>query len=177
MKNAASSIFLIGMPGSGKTTIGKSLARSLRRPFVDLDHQIEQRCGVRIPVIFEIEGEQGFRRRESQVLAEVAQEDGLVLATGGGAILAEENRQILASRGWVIYLRASVDDLVLRTSKDRNRPLLATQNPRARLEQLMAERVPLYEALADLVIDTGATSVSALGQQVAQQVRQLQEQT
>lgn len=174
MKSHSSSVFLVGMPGSGKSTIGRTLAKVLDLPFVDLDQQIEERCGVRIPVIFEIEGEQGFRKRESQVLEEVTQAPGIVLATGGGAILAPENRQILAQRGLVVYLRASIDELHRRTSRDRNRPLLATDNPKARLRELLDKRGALYEALADLVIDTGAASVTAVVQQLAGKLKNIQ---
>lgn len=174
MKSHSSSVFLVGMPGSGKSTIGRALAKALGLPFVDLDQQIEERCGVRIPVIFEIEGEQGFRKRESQVLDEVTQATGIVLATGGGAILAPENRHLLAQRGLVVYLRASIDELHRRTSRDRNRPLLATDNPKARLRELLDKRGALYEALADLVIDTGAASVTAVVQQLAGKLKNIQ---
>jgi len=166
MKSHSSSVFLVGMPGSGKSTIGRALAKVLDLPFVDLDQQIEQRCGVRIPVIFEIEGEQGFRKSESQVLDEVTQTNGIVLATGGGAILAPENRAVLSQRGLVVYLRASIDELYRRTSRDRSRPLLATDNPRARLRELLRTRGALYEGLADLVVDTGAAGVSGVVQQL-----------
>jgi shikimate kinase len=171
MKNQSDCVFLIGMPGAGKSTIGKGLAKALRRPFVDLDQQIEQRCGVAIPVIFEIEGEQGFRKRESQALAEVAQQRGKVVATGGGAVLAQENQEILRNDGVVVYLRASVDELHRRTNRDRNRPLLATNDPRQRLSELFEQRGPLYESLADIVVDSGASTVPAVIQQISSQLR------
>jgi shikimate kinase len=155
-------VFLVGMMGAGKTTIGRGLARALGREFVDLDHEIEARCGVGIPVIFEIEGEAGFRRREAAMLDECTRRRGAVLATGGGAILADENRRLLRERGLVVYLRASVDELYRRTARDRNRPLLATSDPRATLSQLTALRGPLYAETAHLVIDTGAAPVNTV---------------
>lgn len=135
-------IFLVGMMGAGKTTIGRGLARALGRDFIDLDHELEARCGVRVPVIFEIEGEAGFRRRESAALEECTQRRNIILATGGGAILAAENRLRLRERGIVVYLRASVDELFRRTCRDRNRPLLATADPRGTLRDLMTLREP-----------------------------------
>lgn len=148
--------------GAGKTTIGRGLARALRREFIDLDHELEARCGVRVPVIFEIEGEAGFRRREAAALQECTQRRQIILATGGGAVLAAENRQALRERGIVIYLRASVEELFRRTSRDRNRPLLATADPRATLRELMVAREPLYNEVADLVIDTGSMPIATL---------------
>jgi shikimate kinase len=164
-------IFLVGMMGAGKTTIGKGLARALRRDFVDLDHELEARCGVRIPVIFEIEGEQGFRKRECQVLNECTIRPNIVMATGGGAVLASENRQALRDRGVVVYLRASVEELYRRTSRDRNRPLLATPDPKGTLRNLLALREPLYSEIADVVIDTGTVSVAQLVAQLIEQLK------
>jgi len=155
-------VFLVGMMGAGKTTIGRGLARALGREFIDLDHELEARCGVRVPVIFEIEGEAGFRRREAVALQECTQRRGIVMATGGGAILAPENRRLLRERGVVVYLRASVDELYRRTCRDRNRPLLATADPRATLRQLLTLREPLYTEAAHLVVDTGCSPVSGL---------------
>jgi shikimate kinase len=166
-----SPIFLVGMMGAGKTTIGRALARVLHREFIDLDHELESRCGVRIPVIFEIEGEQGFRKRECQVLDDCTVQPNLVMATGGGAVLAEENRQALKSRGIVIYLRATVEELYRRTNRDRNRPLLATPDPKATLKSLLEMREPLYEAVADVVVDTGTIPVSALVANIVEQLR------
>jgi len=155
-------IFLVGMMGAGKTTIGRGLARALGREFVDLDHELEARCGVRVPVIFEIEGEDGFRRRESTALERCALRRNIVLATGGGAILAESNRKLLREHGVVVYLSASVDELFRRTSRDRNRPLLRTADPRATLRDLLQKREPLYREVAHLTVETGCTPVYSL---------------
>lgn len=156
------SLILIGMMGAGKTTVGRLLARRLKRSFYDSDEEIERRCGVSIPVIFEIEGEAGFRARETQVLAELCTLDNAVLATGGGAVLAEENRRTITECGIVVYLHARPPHLWQRVRHGRNRPLLATANPQQRLEELYAERDPLYREIADLVVDTGKQSVQTL---------------
>ena len=153
-------IYLVGMMGAGKTTIGRALARRLGWEFVDLDHELESRCGVRVSIIFDIEGEQGFRKRESALLDECSQRSGIVLATGGGAVLAPENRRVLRERGVVVYLRANVDELFRRVERDRNRPLLQTDNPRQRLQDLLEQREPLYEEVADLVFDTGSLPIT-----------------
>jgi shikimate kinase len=150
------------MMGAGKTTVGRMLARRLKLRFVDSDQEIEARCGVKIPVIFEIEGEAGFRAREAQAIAELTGLDGIVLATGGGVVLAPENRRLLAERGTVVYLRATPEHLYERVRQDRNRPLLAAGNPLARLRELYRERDPLYRSIADLVVDTGRQSAQAL---------------
>lgn len=152
-------IFLVGMMGAGKTTIGRGLARVLGRDFLDLDHEIESRCGVRIIHIFDIEGEEGFRRRECSVLEQCSSQADLVLATGGGAVLAAENRRVLKARGVVIYLRATPEELYSRVARDRNRPLLQTADPQARIRDLLAQREPLYEEVADIVFDTGTMPV------------------
>jgi shikimate kinase len=170
MKDAARNIFLVGMMGAGKTTVGRTLARRLKLRFVDSDHEIEARCGVKIPVIFEIEGEAGFRSREAQALAELTLLEGIVLATGGGAVLREESRRLLAARGMVIYLRATPEHLFERVRQDRNRPLLATGDPLARLRQLYRERDPLYREVADLVVDTGRQSVQVLTRGLLEQL-------
>jgi shikimate kinase len=166
----AGSIYLIGMMGAGKTTIGRTLARRLKLRFVDSDQEIEARCGVKIPVIFEIEGEAGFRAREAQALAELTQLEGIVLATGGGVVLAAQNRRLLAERGTVVYLRATPEHLFERVRQDRNRPLLATADPLARLRELHRERDPLYRAVADLVVDTGRQSVQVLARALLEQL-------
>lgn len=155
-------IFLVGMMGAGKTSVGRVLAKRLNKIFYDSDHVIEERTGVKIPVIFEIEGEPGFRHREAAVLDELTALDEVVLATGGGAVLAQENRDRLRARGTVVYLRASVKDLLNRTRHDKNRPLLQTADPRARLDELYEMRDPLYREVAHITIDTGSQSLTAL---------------
>jgi shikimate kinase len=162
----AGSLYLVGMMGAGKSTVGRLLARRLKLRFLDCDQEIERRCGVKIPLIFEIEGEAGFRARETQVLAELAALKGVVLATGGGAVLAEENRGRLAEHGTVIYLRARPEDLYQRVRHDLNRPLLATRDPLRRLREMHAERDPLYASIADLVVDTGKQTVQALAREL-----------
>jgi shikimate kinase len=158
----AGNIFLVGMMGAGKTSVGRLLAKRLNKAFYDSDAVIEQRTGVKITLIFEIEGEPGFRHRESVVLDELTALNEVVLATGGGAVLAKENRDKLRSRGTVVYLRASVKDLLNRTRHDKNRPLLQTADPRARLNELYEMRDPLYREAAHVTIDTGSQSLAAL---------------
>lgn len=155
-------VILVGLMGAGKTTVGRLLARRLRLKFYDADQEVERRCGVKIPIIFEIEGEGGFRAREQQVLCELTALDGIVLATGGGAVLEEANRRLLMACGTVVYLNARPEDLYERVRNDRNRPLLATPDPLARLRELHAIRDPLYRSAADLVVDTGLQSVPGL---------------
>jgi len=161
-------IFLVGLMGAGKTSVGKLLARRLDKAFYDCDQEIERSTGVKIPVIFEIEGEAGFRARESRMLAELASRRDIVLATGGGAVLSADNRKLLAGNGVVVYLRAVVADLWQRTRHDRNRPLLKTAEPRAKLEQLFAERDPLYRSVADIIVDTGSQSLGSLAHRLEQ---------
>ena len=160
-------IFLVGMMGAGKTTLGRQLAKLLNREFVDLDLALEARCGVPVAVIFEIEGEDGFRKRESQLLDHYSQQAGIVLATGGGAVLAEQNRQMLKERGVVVYLRATSEELYQRVARDRQRPLLQTEDPRARVAELLAMRAPLYEEVATLAFDTGAAPIAQAVQDLA----------
>jgi shikimate kinase len=158
----AGSVFLVGMMGAGKTSVGRVLAKRLNKVFYDSDQVIEERTGVKVAVIFEIEGEAGFRIRESAIVDELTQLGDIVLATGGGAILAGENRERLRARGTVVYLRASVKDLLNRTRHDKNRPLLQTADPRGRLDELFEMRDPLYREVAHLVVDTGSQSLSTL---------------
>ena len=152
--------------GAGKSTVGRTLARRLGRRFVDTDAEIETRCGVRIPLIFEIEGEAGFRQRERTVIEDLTALEGIVLATGGGAVIAAENRRVLAARGTVVYLRAQPADLIRRLRHDRNRPLLMTADPLMRLQELYAERDPLYREIADIIVETGRQKVQLLARQL-----------
>jgi shikimate kinase len=158
----AGNVYLVGMMGAGKTTVGRLLARRLKLRFIDADQELERRCGVKVPLIFDIEGEAGFRAREAQLLAELTALDGVVLGTGGGAVLSDDNRRRLAARGTVVYLHATPEDLFERVKHDRNRPLLATGDPLQRLRELHAQRDPLYRGIADLVVDTGRQTVLAL---------------
>jgi shikimate kinase len=169
---ARPNIFLVGMPGAGKTTLGRTLAQRLRMRFVDTDRIMVDRTGVPVTTIFEIEGEDGFRRRESAALAEVARSDAQVVATGGGSILARENRELMRQRGTVIYLRAQVESLWERTRHDTSRPLLKTPDPRATLTALLEKRDPLYREAAHLIVDTGAQSAATLVNRVLAALRQ-----
>lgn len=155
-------IFLIGPMGSGKTTIGKLLAASIGYEFVDSDREIELRTGVSIPTIFDYEGEEGFRERETQVIDELSQRDRIVLATGGGAVLRPQNRAVLHERGFVVYLKVSVRVQLMRTARDRNRPLLQTENPRKTLTEMAKLRAPLYEEAAHFAINTDHIRTKAL---------------
>lgn len=165
-------IFLIGLMGAGKTTIGRQIASELSLEFFDSDHEIEDRTGVTITHIFDIEGEAGFRQRETAMLDELTQQKGIVLATGGGAILKIENRQFLMSRGTTIYLYADIDTLFERTSKDRNRPLLQTGNPQEKLEELLKIRDPLYRETADIIIDTGNDSIRLALKEILEKIQE-----
>jgi len=170
---AGENIFLVGLMGAGKTSIGRLLAKRLGKTFFDSDQEIERATGVRIPVIFEIEGEAGFREREARMLSELVQGGNIVLATGGGAVLAPENRKLLAENGVVVYLRAAVPDLWNRTRHDRNRPLLRSGEPLATLERLYAERDPLYREIADIIVDTGDQSLGSLAHKLERRLELL----
>jgi len=161
-------IFLVGPMGAGKSTIGRQLASALGYTFKDSDHEIQRRTGVDIPTIFEFEGEAGFRQRERQVIDELTKGDGVVLATGGGAVLREDNRRDLNTRGFVIYLHCSPEQQYTRTARDRNRPLLQTAEPLQRLRDLMAERDPMYRLVADLVVSTEKRSASSVVKEIRQ---------
>lgn len=169
-KLQSGNLIMVGLMGSGKTTIGRALARHLGKDFVDSDEEIQTRTGVTIPHIFDIEGEAGFRQRESAVIRDLAGRDNMVLATGGGAVLAEQNRELLQQNGIVIYLKASVHDLWQRTRHDRSRPLLQTSDPHAKLTELFQQRDPLYRQVADIVIQSGKQSAQALMLHLADEI-------
>lgn len=156
--------------GAGKSTVGRQLAKALGRDFVDSDKEIEKRTGVSISWIFEMEGESGFRAREQKVIDDLSQLKDIVLATGGGAILSDDNRRILRSRGHVIYLSASPEQLFKRTSKDKSRPLLQTDDPKQKIIDLLTERAPLYESVADIELRTGEQSISHAVTEVIKQL-------
>ncbi|HRX88962.1 MAG TPA: shikimate kinase AroK [Steroidobacteraceae bacterium] len=173
MASVANKVFLIGPMGSGKSAVGKYLARSLRFPFVDSDAEIEARTGVDIPFIFEREGEAGFRQREREVLDELTQRMPIVLATGGGAVLFPENRQALRERGFVVYLETAVEQQAERVRQSRNRPLLHSVDATTRLQDLMTVRAPLYEALADLKVSTDRQRVQAVAAEIRAALKSL----
>ena len=156
--------------GAGKSSVGKVLAKRLGKVFIDSDHEIEKRCGVKIPTIFEMEGEEGFRKRESAVIKELCQMQVIVLATGGGSVLLPENRQILQSHGHVVYLRANPHELWLRTRHDRGRPLLNTQDPEQKLKELFDLRDPIYLSIAHQIIETGKPNVNQLTNKLVMQL-------
>jgi shikimate kinase len=166
-------IFLVGLMGAGKTSVGRMLARRMNKDFLDADSEVEKVTGVKIPVIFEIEGESGFRAREEKMIEQLTAMSGIVLATGGGAVISPANRALLKNRGHVIYLRASPEDLWRRTRRDRNRPLLQTADPLGKLRTLHEQRDPLYREVADLIVDTGSQSVSHLTSRIQQLLAEL----
>ena len=165
-------IFLVGLMGAGKTTIGKLLAKRLKKTFIDTDHEIEHRTGVRIPLIFELEGEAGFRERETALILELTQRQDIVLATGGGAIMRKENRDALVQNGTVVYLNAKIEDLWQRTQHDKNRPLLQTQDPKARLTELFIQRDPLYREIADMIVTSGQQNVQHAARELERRLLQ-----
>ncbi len=172
--NKSGNVFLVGPMGVGKSTIGRQLAKLLKMDFIDCDHEIERRTGVTIAVIFEIEGEAGFREREAAALAELTGDrQGLILATGGGAVLRPANRDLLRSRGVVVYLHADIEILLRRTQHDRRRPLLQTADPRTRMRELLEQRDPLYREVADLVVETDQRSPAKLAREVADKLKPL----
>ncbi len=165
-------IFIVGPMGAGKTTIGKQLAKNLGWEFLDSDHEIVARTGVQIPIIFDVEGEAGFRKREKNMIDELTQRHQLVLATGGGAVLDQDNRRVLSQRGVVVYLRASAEQLYKRTARDRNRPLLQTEDPMTKIKELLQQRDPLYREVADIVMETGEENIRAVVKQLMDQLKQ-----
>jgi shikimate kinase len=165
--NPSPNLFLVGPMAAGKSSIGRRLARRFALPFVDLDAEIVARTGASVNLIFEHEGEAGFRERESQALEDLSARDGIVLATGGGSVLSTANRRLLRERGFVVWLRASVEQQLARTANDRTRPLLATPDRRGRLEALAREREPLYAEVADVAFEGGRLGAGAASERVA----------
>jgi len=163
---SSANIFLIGPMGTGKSTVGKKLAKKSSQQFYDCDHEIENRTGASINLIFEIEGEEGFRKREKQLLDELTSMSNIVLATGGGAVLDKENRTRLSARGFVVYLKSDIDQLLKRTSRDSKRPLLQNTEPEIVIRELLEIRGPLYEEVADMVIDTAELSINDIIAQI-----------
>lgn len=166
-------IYLVGPMGAGKSTVGRKLAKALDKEFVDCDGEIESRTGVSVALIFEVEGEEGFRKRERDMVEHLTQRDGIVLATGGGVVLDEANRSRLRTRGFAIYLKAPIDLLVERTARDRNRPLLQTDDPKARLTELLEERDPLYRQVADMIVKTDRRTARHVVKEIVRRLGQL----
>jgi len=176
-KRLSGNVFLVGMMGAGKTTVGKLLAQQLNKTFVDSDEEIQQRTGVTIPHIFDVEGEAGFRQREASIIQDLVLLDNIVLATGGGAILNEKSRVALCCNGIVVYLKSTIHDLWQRTRHDRNRPLLQTADPHSRLKNLYEQRDPLYAQVANLVISTGKQNAQSLVLHLQQELNRFSETT
>lgn len=170
MQTNSKNIYLVGLMGAGKTTIGRVLARRLGMSFVDSDHEVEARTGVRVPTIFEIEGEEGFRRREAQVIADLAAAGGVVVATGGGVVLKPENRQNIKTNSFVAYLNVPPYLLHERTRHDKSRPLLQVDDPLGKLKELHAQRDPLYREVADLVVDGGRLNAQTVAQVLIKEI-------
>jgi Shikimate kinase len=165
--NKSNNIFLVGLMGTGKSTVGRRLAKKLQLHFYDSDHEIERRTGANIALIFEIEGEHGFRKRESEMLDGITKLSHIVLATGGGAVLDPDTRKVLADRGFVVYLRTGLAQLVQRTSRDTKRPLLNTSDPIKKIEELLEIRGPLYEEIADLIVDTDQRTIQSIVDEIS----------
>jgi len=166
-------IFLVGPMGAGKSTVGRQLAKTLDMEFVDCDREIEERTGVTIAIIFEVEGEEGFRKRERAMIEQLTERDGIVLATGGGAVVDEDNRSRLRTRGFAIYLNAPIDLLLERTARDKQRPLLQTDDPKAKLIALANEREPLYQQVADLVVKTDRRTARHVVKEIVRRLSEL----
>ncbi|MCL1143545.1 shikimate kinase AroK [Shewanella gaetbuli] len=163
-------IFLVGPMGAGKSTIGRHLAQMLHLEFHDSDHEIEQRTGADIAWVFDVEGEEGFRRREAQVIADLSEKQGIVLATGGGSVQSKDIRNYLSARGIVVYLETTIDKQVARTQRDKRRPLLQVDDPRQVLEDLAESRNPLYEEIADIIVKTDEQSAKIVANQIIEQL-------
>jgi shikimate kinase len=170
MNSVPKNIYLIGLMGAGKSTVGRMLAKRLGKTFFDSDHEIEKRCGVKIPTIFEMEGEEGFRKRESAVIKDLTQLQDIVLATGGGSVLLSENRTYLHENGYVVYLRANPHELWVRTRNDKGRPLLNTADPQKKLKELFEIRDPLYTSIAHQTVETGKPNVNQLTNKLVMQL-------
>lgn len=169
----ASNLILVGPMGAGKTTIGRLLAAELSRDFFDTDHEIQKRCGADIPWIFDVEGEEGFRQRETQMIRELSARHGAVIATGGGAVLREENRQLLREAGTVIYLCITVEQQLKRTARDRNRPLLQRVDREQVLREMYRQRDPLYRATADIIVRSERRGPRSVARNIVRQVKNL----
>jgi len=173
MEISEKSIFLVGPMGSGKTTIGRQLAKALERDFYDSDKEIENRTGASISLIFELEGEEGFRKREIDAIDELTNFHNIILATGGGAVIKDENRQHLHQRGYVVYLKTGIQQLLARTAKDKSRPLLQTADPEQTITNLLQQREPLYLEVAHVIVNTNDSPIRDIVKQICKQVQQL----
>lgn len=164
-------IFLVGMPGAGKTTVGRQLARRLQRKFVDADHEIEVRAGLKVPLIFAQQGEAGFREQEARVIKDLAAQSNLIVATGGGVVLRPENCVAMKQSGLIVYLRVAPRVLFERTRHDTNRPLLQVANPMMKIEELFTQRDPIYQDVSDLVVTSGGGSVFYMVTHIERELR------
>ncbi|ABC32619.1 Shikimate kinase [Hahella chejuensis KCTC 2396] len=174
---AKKNVVLVGPMGTGKTTIGKLLAKELQFEFVDSDREIEARCGADIPWIFDVEGEVGFRGREKSVIADLSQRDAVVIATGGGAVVDPDNQIALKENGFIVYLHTSVEQQYQRTRKDRKRPLLRSEDPLSVLKKLMSVREPIYRSIADLIISTDSKRPKGVVRDIVKTLRASREET
>ena len=173
MSTTPHNIFLVGPMGAGKSTVGRQLGKTLKKHFIDCDKEIESRTGASVSLIFDVEGEAGFRKRERQILDELTAREQIILATGGGAVLDEQNRARLMSRGFVVYLNAPLDLLIERTARDKSRPLLQTDDPKGRIAELLALRDPLYRQVADAIIETDRRSARHVVREIQQRLENL----